>query len=118
MTTLTVTKTLQNGIWTITAQISNSSLPAAIFMYENTGTNTLGPYAGVVNFEDIARFQQWAGAAIPTYGNKYVRHNTATINVMQGADPDLVISRLTDSVKILNSTFTAKNTSTQVITII
>lgn len=117
MTTLTVTKDLQNGSWVITGQISGGSLPTAIFVYENSGTNVLGPYAGVVNFEDIARFQQWAGVAIPTFGNKFVRHTTGIINVTQGSDPDVVISRLTDSVKILNSTFTAKHSSTQVITL-
>lgn len=117
MTTLTVTKELQNGVWTITAQISNTTLPTAIFMYENTGTSVLGPYAGVVNFEDIARFQQWAGVAIPTFGNKYVRHTTGVIPVTSDANPDDVITRLTDSVKILKSTFVARSTTTQVITI-
>lgn len=60
-------------------------LPASIFSYENTGTATLGKYTGVVSALDISRRTVWTGVEIPTFGNRFVLHDTVT-QVFQSKD--------------------------------
>ena len=56
--------------------IENTVLPTAIFLYENTGSAVLGDYLAVARAEDLQSRQIWSGVAIPTFGNKYVRHTS------------------------------------------
>jgi len=116
---LTVTKQLSNTGWTITASITpGGTLPTQIFTYENTGTTTLGPYAGVIGAIDLPRIQIWNSIAIPVYGNKYVRHSVATILVTPPTDPDLVITELAASVGSFSKEFQSMQSSTQTFTIV
>jgi hypothetical protein len=114
---LNITKALSTTGWTITATLTSSEIPTAIFVYENTGTTTLGTYQGVVASLDLPRIQVWTGAALAVFGNKYVRYTTATIHVTSDADPDDVITGLKDSVQFFSTTFKAIQNSSQVLTI-
>jgi hypothetical protein len=117
--TLNVTKQLTNDNWVITAYLNaGGTLPREIFVYENLGTTQLGEYNGVISVIDLPRIQIWTGDIIPAFGNKFVRHLTATIHIGKDEDPDLVISNLRTSVQVLSTNFQAIQTSTQVYTII
>lgn len=116
--TLNVTKQLANDKWVITATLdAGGTLPQEIFVYENNGTTTLGPFYGVIAAIDLPRIQIWTGEAVPAFGNKFIRHNVGTLNVVNGADPDSVISKLKSSVEKLSKDFQAIQISTQVYTI-
>lgn len=78
-TSLQTTITVLGGNKVVEAHvISPADIPLDVFIYENTGTTELGEYIGVVNFQDYARIQPWTGAALPIFGNKFVKHSQAT----------------------------------------
>lgn len=117
--TLTVTKTLSNTGWTISASLNvGSTIPVNIFVYNNTGTTQLGQYYGVIGIQDLSRIQVWTGAALPVFGNAFVRYNTATILVDPTSNVDVVIANLKTSVQLFSTAFQAASPSTQVFTII
>ncbi len=116
--TLTVTKQLANDGWTIVAFVNpGGTLPQEIFVYENTGTTSLGSYYGVLNVLDLPRIQIFTGTPIPNFGNKFVRYGQATIHITDGSDPDAVIATLTTSVQNLSTALQAAASSTQTFTI-
>jgi hypothetical protein len=100
---LQATKELNGNQWRILAFVlPNGTLPLNIFVYENTGTTTLGTFFGTASVEDLTRMQTWTGLAIPRFGNKYVLYNQAKINVDPTSTPDSVIAVLVNSVKLLS----------------
>lgn len=104
--------------WEVTASVvPGGILPVAIFVYENTGTPSLGSFYGTANVNDLTRMQVWQGSAIPAFGNKFVLHNQAKIIVSQGTTPDSVIAALVANVTKLSSEMQSINTSTQTINI-
>lgn len=114
---LNVTQELQGNQWVITAFIvPGGSLPTNIFVYENSGTTSLGTYYGVAGVGDLTRMQTWSGLAIPVFGNKFVLYNQAKIYVDPASTPESVIAVMTNSVKLL-STALSSTTLTQVINI-
>lgn len=114
---LNVTKDLENNQWVITAfVVPGGTLPADIFVYENSGTASLGTYYGVAGLNDLTRMQTWSGSAISKFGNKFVLYNQAKIYVDPASTPDSVIAVMVNSVKLL-STALLSTTSTQVINI-
>lgn len=58
--------------------VEREFLPERIFSYLNTGMATLGEYTGVVSALDVDRRSPWLGVAIPSFGNKYVVHDSVT----------------------------------------
>jgi hypothetical protein len=116
-TSLSVTKQLTASDWTITATVTSDEIPTAIFAYENTGSITLGDYAGIISAVDVPRLQIWEGVLIPVFGNKYVRHTTGTIHVSGTSDPDSVITALKDSVRLFRLDYLSIQTSTEVFSI-
>ena len=118
---LEVTTTLQGEQWVITATVTgNSFLPPYIFAYENTGTTELGQYIGIVNIEELNRYQIWQGAAIPMFGNRFVRSNMAKITI-DLACPDaqtqiqIAIAHMQKIAGQLNVALQSASTSTQII---
>jgi hypothetical protein len=118
---LQITTVLQGDQWVITAVVTdNSFLPPYIFAYENTGTTTLGNYTGIVNIDELNRYQEWQGTAIPMFGNRFVRSNQAKITI-ELARPDAqaeiqtVIAHLTKIAGQLNVALQSAATSTQII---
>jgi hypothetical protein len=115
---LTVTKTLSDTGWTITASLDvNSTIPKDIFAYLNTGTTTLGTFQGVINVGDLNRLVVWTGSIVPIFANKYVRYSVAIIAVPQTSDVDAVIATLKTSVQLFSTAFQATQSSTQIFTI-
>jgi hypothetical protein len=118
---LQINTLLQGDEWVITATVTeNSFLPVNIFAYENTGTTTLGSYVGIVNIDELNRYQVWSGAAIPAFGNRFVRSNMAKITI-EIARPDAqaeiqeVIAHLTKIAGQLNVALQSAASSTQII---
>jgi hypothetical protein len=117
--TLNVTKQLTNSGWVLTANIdAGGIIPREIFVYENSGTDQLGPYVGIVSVTDLPRIQIWQSSPIPVFGNKYVRHSAATIVIEAGDNPDTNILALKSSIQDFSTKLQAIQTSTQVFTII
>lgn len=115
---LTVNKQLLNNVWVVTAEVvPGGTLPLNIFVYENTGTATLGNFYGTADVNDLTRMQIWSATPIPVFGNRFVLSDQAKINVDQGSDPDSVINALVTNVKSLSTNLQAINTSTQTIPI-
>lgn len=111
---LTVLKELAPDHWVVTAAIgAEQTLPTTIFLYTNTGTVLLGSYVGVVGIENMPSTQVWDGATvIPPFGNKYLRHDQAKINVGFSEDVDAVIASLVASVQTLSTAYQAAASST------
>lgn len=104
--------------YTVTASLAAGSiLPPDIFTYVNTGTTTLGDYFGVVAILDLPRLQVWTGAAIPVFGNGYVRYSQAVIHVPITVDVNSVITLLITSVQNLSTAFKAAQTTSRIVQI-
>lgn len=89
-------------------------LPAKIFLYENNGTATLGSYIGVCSVSDIGNRQEWTGVAIPTFGNRYVRHDQAYKQVVDAIQAASVSANIVASVRRLKSTYAEPEASTTI----
>lgn len=112
---ITVNIALSGDSWTITAQVTTPSvLPAAIFIYENTGTTILGDYVGVCSFDELQRLQVWNSQALPVFGNKFVRSTQAKITVPISVDPSTVTTNLINTAKTLKAEMLANATSSRV----
>lgn len=110
---LQVTQSFDGSNWTALVQVApGSTLPAEIFLHENTGTTTLGDYVTVCNFDELARFQVWAGAQIPLFGNKYVRVAQAKIVRQTKDDLQLTLATVTAATKQLVAEFGVNSTTT------
>lgn len=109
-----ITKRLGNDGWTITGRVTaGSNVPKDIFVYENTGTSTLGPFHSIVMVSDLARLIAWTGVAVPTNRNKFVRYSELKILVPREEDVDKVIADVIDSIKLFTSDFNSVKESTK-----
>lgn len=115
--TLNITKALTDDGWSIQATLTSTVLPIEIWVYENTGTTTLGSWYSVISPLDLPRIQIWTGAAIAVFGNKFVRHSVGNILLTGTENVDDVISRLKASVQAFSTLFKANQTSTSTTTI-
>ena len=98
-----------------------SPLPTgAVFLYANTGTNTLGAYMGVANVNELSSFQVWTGTPIPIFANAYVLHTQAVINIQtalpseQAAAVSTVSSLLLNNLEILKLQYLSTYNVTQI----
>lgn len=119
---LQITTQLIEYNWVITATVlAGSFLPPDIFMYENTGTTTLGQYQGICGQAELLRLQIWTGTALPPFGNKFVRYSQAKIivdtNENPKFNPQTVVDNLTFTATQLTTALQAAASSTQVVTI-
>ena len=116
MASITATTELLNDHYLVTITLNpGSNLPNEVFVYENSGDNTLGEYYGVCSLEDIARLKIFSGVTIPTFGNRFLRYGQAKIKVNLPNDPNAVIDVVANSLRQLLIAFNANHTSTKVI---
>lgn len=119
---LQITTQLQGDNWVITATVlAGGFLPAAIFIYENTGTDELGQYQGVCAKDELLRLQVWSGTPIVKFGNKFVRYTQAKIIIDVGSNssdaPQKVVDNLIATAKELSQALQTAASSTQVVTV-
>ena len=115
---LTVTKTLNTNGWTVTASLnSDATLPREIFAYLNTGTTSLGDFQGTIVPDDLQKMLIWTGQIIAPFGNKYVRHDVATIQLQATDDIDLIVNTLVNSVQVFSTSFQQVTPNTTIYTI-
>lgn len=110
---VTITKRLTNDGWSITGVINpGGTIPTDIFVYENSGTTTLGSWNSVVMISDMVKIPRWTGAALPT---KYpwVRASTIKILVDTTHDVDEVILNLKGSLQKFVKEFNSEKESTK-----
>lgn len=99
---LSVTIRLVGDKYEVTATlVERDVLPAAIFLYENTGEQTLGEYYGVCQVADLTHRQEFVGEVIDPFGNKYVRYSSLLKLVDSIEDAESVRAWTTETVKIL-----------------
>lgn len=87
------------------SMIQTEKLPTKIFLYENNGTATLGNYIGVCHVADLGKRKEWEGVAIPSFGNKYVRHDIVSITVSDSDSAARVAANILAGVRRLKQTF-------------
>lgn len=116
---LSITKRLTaDNQWEIIASVeAGGSLPQDIFIYENTGENSLGSYFGVCNLSEYQRLSLFEGTPIPKFGNRFVRSSSAKIKLDIKDDPELVINHIVNSVKSLSLAISNTTSITQIISI-
>jgi len=115
---LQFTQTFDGSNWSADITVtSGSTLPTAIFVYLNTGTDQLGEYVTTCSFDELQRFQIWQGTPIPVFGNKYVRHDRAKITRSSLAELQTTVAILTAAVKQLVAEIGANPSTTTVIPI-
>lgn len=116
--TLTITTTLVTDHWNITGGLSaEGTLPQEIFIYSNTGTNTLGTYKGVCSIDELARLQIFTGTPIKPFGNRFVRYGSIDIDVPLDSDTTSITNTIVSSIQALSTAYQAKLNSTQIYTI-
>jgi len=116
--TLTINTSIIDDHWEITGTMSAGTLPAEIFIYSNTGSNTLGDFVGVCSLSELSRLQIFTGTTIPIFGNKFVRTNTISIVTPLSSDTTIIVSTIVSSVNLLSTAYKAKTNTTQVFTIV
>lgn len=115
---LSVTIRLVGDKYEVTASlVERDVLPAAIFLYENTGEASLGEYQGVCQVVDLTSRQEFTGSAIDTFGNKFVRYTSVIKIVDTKDDAELVKDWMIETVKVLKQQMLAAEAET-VITVI
>jgi hypothetical protein len=111
---LTVVKTFVTNHWEVTATIqAGGTLPLEIFVYENTGTTTLGPFFGTCSVDEVHNLGIFTGVAIPVFANRYIRYGQAKIIVNSESDIPGVILALVNNVKSLSLAYQAFTPTTQ-----
>lgn len=115
--TLNVTTQLVGDSYQVTASVAPSSLlPPAIFIYENLGTATLGPYFGVAGLQELTRLQTFTGVPLPVFGNSYVLYPTLQVTLPPGTSPTVFVQNVVAGVQSLSTAYqTAKITTQQFI---
>lgn len=112
-----ITKIFRVDHWFVRAEFLHPTqgvLPSHIFIYENTGTTTLGVYWGVCGLEELQRLQEWSGVAVQKFANKFVRHDVAEIHLTPGTAPDVTISLILRGLKNLKDAIVAASESSSV----
>lgn len=112
---LIVTVELVSDHWEITAQVNpHDTLPAHIFIFENTGDIVLGKYVGVASLDELKRIQEWTYTAIPVFGNRFVRTNQAKIQMPLNVVPQTIVDNILSSTKALKTQLQAASSTTTV----
>lgn len=121
---LTITKTLGNNGWVVTATIGvGGTIPQGIFVFENTGVaNQLGPYFGITSPADLARLNMYDGVTtFPVFANKFIRYTTATFTVPITQDitqnVDAKIASLVQAIRDFSTAYVANKTNTTIYSI-
>lgn len=111
---LSVTKALVDDHILVTASlVDGSTLPGAIFIYENNGDGTLGSFFGTCGIDELRRLAVLTlGTPQPKFGNRYVRHTEAKILVPVDQNADEVIAALVKNVKALSLAYSNQTSST------
>lgn len=93
------------------------ALPEAIFLYENNGTVELGAYYGVASIDELTSRAVWSGVAIPTFGNKFVRHVEGLVIAPTLEEAEKSKQWIISRVKQLKNQVLAQESNTQVIVV-
>lgn len=110
-----ITKSLVDNELVVEAELlPGGDLPTAIFVYENTGEETLGEYIGVADYDELKRFQVWNDEAIPIFANKYILHTKMQRIFPTEAIADKAATHLINSVKKLALEISVATPDTQV----
>ena len=116
---LSVTKDLMEDHWLLTISVvDGSDIPKSIFVYTNSGGNSLGEYYGVCDVNDFTRLKAFTGEAVPVFGNRFLKHDQAKIKVQLQDDVSQVILETVDSVNLFRTSYLAVRTSTNIIPVI
>lgn len=117
-TSVTITTHVQGSNLVVHANlISPADVPLDIFLYENTGTTTLGAYFGVANLQDYNRIRAWTGSAIPVFGNKYVKHTQADFSMPIETSPTTIVNKLKKDIGQFKKEYQATGSTTQIVVI-
>lgn len=115
-----ITKTYRDDHWIVSAELIVNPLnvlPQDVFIYENRGTSSLGPYQGVCSFEELQRLRVWTGEAVSVFGNRFVRYSKAESVLLPGADPDKTVSVIRTTLASLKQELLSQSETSQIYTV-
>lgn len=118
MSSLTVKIDIINGGYQITGFItSTGDMPSDIFMYENSGTATLGAYQGVCTLDEYKNLQTFSGTPIPAFGNRFLKANSLVMNFPLSVDAVAIKAKIIADVKSFKASYTAALSTTEVVSL-
>ena len=113
---LSVTIEFVRDHYEVTAEmVELEVLPAAIFLYENFGTVTLGEFQGVAFLSDLTSRQEFTGTPIDTFANKYVRKAEMFQSASSEEEAEKIKEHLINSVKNLKAEVLTQQPNTQIV---
>lgn len=96
--------------WKITAHIEEGgSIPSSCFLFEND-EGTLGEFYAVCSFENLSRPVFYEG--IPSFGNRYVRHNELVRQYSTELDADTFVTTIRFRLEQLDVEISSKTNTT------
>lgn len=114
---ITTQLTADNKLEIVCSVVTGGTLPKDIFIYENTGTNTLGSYIGICNMSEYQRLQTFIGNQIPKFGNKFVKYHEGRVTLASTDDTQKIIMHMTNTATFLSFELTNSSATTQIINI-
>lgn len=100
-----------------TISTNESFMPKCVFVHENTGTSTLGKYLTVADTDELAKYPEWKGIAIPQ-GVSYIRASVFKIeNIDVSSDVDSVLKPVVQGLSNLRQSILSTKTGSKVYTI-
>lgn len=111
------TQLTQDKVEITCSVMPGGTLPQDIFIYENTGTTTLGNYIGVCNLDEYQRFQTFSGTKIPKFGNKFVKYTEAKVTIGLTDDPNIVINHISNTASFLSFAMSNPTSTTKIVNI-
>lgn len=118
MSSLTINITINNGNYLLSAHVtSTGDMPDDIFMYENSGTSTLGDYQGVCTLSEYKSMQTFSGTPLPAFGNRFVKTNSLLMSFPLSTDAASIKAKVIADVKSFKAAYTAAATTTDVVSL-
>ncbi len=85
---LQFTTSLVDDHYELTAEVISSPVSKDVFLFFNTGTDTLGEFVGVVDVDQLTQYPKWTGTPVPVFAVKFVRNHIATQSVSTSAEAE------------------------------
>lgn len=105
---LEVTKSVDGDEILLTFKLTDdSTLPKAVFIFENQGTTTFGSYIGVASFNELFTRQEYTGTPIPVLGNAFIRYTEGKVRLSYTQSVTDVINGVIKGLSLLNLEYLA-----------
>lgn len=106
-TSLSVTVSVSEEKYLVSANITSTDIPVNIFLYENNGTG-LGDYIGVCSLQEYLKVQDYVpGTPTPLFGNKLLKTTYVSKSIPLTSDPQAVADNIAAGCKGFKAEYAA-----------